>query len=152
MMQWRLGVVLVVLAGCAGPTGPVVGDWRGFQPTISSFDNLSTELILDGEPDARAGTYHLVTRAMEPGLVDDPRWNVRWTDQWERRVVQDANGRSYTTIHLHRAPGAQVPDYILTANNLLVPLDNPQHPDLSANALRIALVPLPRSSWGYGRP
>ena len=152
MLQWRLGVVLVMLAGCADRTGPVVGDWRGYQPSITSFDNLSTELILDGPPEATSGTYHLITRAEDPGLVDDPRWNVRWTDHWERRVVQGADGHSYVTIHLHEAPDAEVPDYVMTANDLLVPLNNLDHPDLSPNAIRIALVPLPRTSWGYGRP
>ena len=152
MVRLCAGLVLVLLAGCADPTGPVVGDWRGYQPAISSFDDLSTELILDGLPGAQSGTYHLITRAEEPGLVDDPRWNVRWTDQWQRRVVHGADGSSYVTIHLHRAPDAQVPDYLMTAHNLLVPLDNLAHPDLSSNAIRIALVPLPRDSWGYGRP
>lgn len=151
-MRWGYGVILIMLAGCTGPTGPVVGDWYGYQLGVSGFSNLSTHLILDGAPDAQSGTYHLITRDMEPGLMDDPRWNVRWTDHWERRVQQDAEARTYTSIHLDHVPNAETPDYILTANGLLALVPNTRHPDLSPAALRYALVPLPRSAWGYGRP
>lgn len=151
-MKWVYGIILIMLAGCAGPTGPVVGDWRGYQLGVSGINNLSTELILDGAPDAQSGTYHLITRAMEPGMIDDPRWNVRWTDHWERRVLQDAQSQSYVSIHLHNAPNAETPDYIVTSNDLLVPVPNTRHPDLSPDAMRVALMPLPRTTWGYGRP
>lgn len=151
-MRWGYGIILILLAGCAGPTGPVIGDWSGYQMGLDGFANLSTQLILDGEPDAQSGIYHLITRSMEPGSIDDPRLNVRWTDHWERRVLQDAQARTYVAIHLYNAPNAETPDYILTANGLLMPVPNTRHPDLSPEALKIALVPAPRSAWGYGRP
>jgi len=151
-MRWGYGVILIALAGCAGPTGPVVGDWRGYQLGLTGLNNLYTQLILDGEPDAQSGTYHLVTKAMEPGLTDDPRWNVRWTDHWERRTLQVAQAQTYISIHLFNAPNAETPDYLLTSNGSLLPVPNTKHPDLSPEAMKTALVPLPRTSWGFGRP
>lgn len=151
-MRWLAGTALLALAGCTGTTGPVVGDWRGVQPSLDAFYSVNTELILDGTPDAVGGTYHLVSVVMDPNIGGQDQQNVRWTDRWEKRVRQDAAGRAYPTIHLHNAPGTQPSDYILTANNLLVPLVNAARPDVSGNALRYALVPLPRNTYGYGRP
>jgi len=151
-VRWGYGIILIMLAGCAGPTGPVFGDWYGYEMGLSGINNLSIHLILDGEPDAQSGTYHLITRMMEPGQMDDPRWNVRWTDRWERRVLQDSQARTYTSIHLHKVPNAETSDYILTANGSLAPVPNTRHPNLSPEVLKYALAPLPRSAWGYGRP
>lgn len=139
------------LAGCFQPVGPVVGDWRGYQPDISYYYQRSTELILDGPPDANSGTYHLVTRTNQPFFADRAD-NYRWTDRWEKRLLRTADGRPYLTVHLFHAPGAQDPDYIWTTDGLLVPLIDPTHPDLSPAALRVALRPLPRTAFGYGRP
>ena len=142
----------LVLSGCAGPTGPIVGDWRGSQPSLDPYHEKTTELILDGTPDAVSGTYHLVTQVMASDLGTQTDQNLRWTDRWEKRTPTDASGTRYVSIHLDHAPGGQLPDYVLTPNNLLVPLVNPAHPDLSATAIRIALVPLPPTAYGYGRP
>ena len=143
---------LLAASGCAGPTGPVVGDWRGAQPSIDIAYSIDTELILDGTPDATSGTYHLVSRVRDPNFGSENQDDVRWTDHWEKRTLRDATGRPYPTIHLNRAPGVQRPDYILTSNGLLVPLIEAAHPDVSPAALRFALVPLPRTAFGYGRP
>lgn len=151
-MRWAYGIILIMLAGCAGPTGPVVGDWTGYRMGLEGLDNSSIELILDGEPNATSGTYHLVTRVLDVGAVDDPRWNVRWTDHWERRSLKDAQGQTYDAIHLFKAPNAETPDYMLIANGLLMPVPNIRHPDLSPQAMRYALSPRPRTAWGYGRP
>lgn len=146
-----LPLLAVLLSGCFQPTGPIVGDWRGSQPAISYYYQRVTELILDGPPDANAGTYHLVTRTMQPFFADRQD-NYRWTDTWQKRMRQTATGQPYLTLHLDHAPGTQDPDYIWTSNNLLVPLIDPSHPDISKDALRVALYPLPRTAYGYGRP
>lgn len=154
-MRWTTGAALLVtVAGCAGPTGPVVGDWRGYPPSIDIGYSHQTELILDGTPDATSGTYHLVTLLQDPnfGAHSGENQNLRWSDRWEKRMQRDAGGNSYVSIHLRHAPGAEPADYILTSRGLLVPLVQAAHPDLSPGALRYALAPLPRSSWGYGRP
>ena len=152
MERLACAALLLALSGCFAPTGPVVGDWRGEQPSINLSYSIDTELILDGPPGATSGTYHLISRVRDAEFGGHSLDNVRWTDQWERRTLQDASGRPYPTIHLTRAPGVQRSDYILTSNGLLVPLIETAHPDVSPAALRFALVPLPRTAFGYGRP
>jgi hypothetical protein len=130
----------------------VLGDWRGSQPSLDPYHSRTVELILDGTPDSVSGTYHLLTLVMTPDLGGQDNQNLRWTDRWEKRVLTDGTGARIITIHLHHAPDTQLSDYLLSSNGLLVPLIHPEHPDLSPEAMRIALVPLPRTAWGYGRP
>lgn len=147
----RSVLVAFLLCGCAGPTGPIVGDWRGSEPSISYFYQRTTELILQGPPDANSGTYRLVSRVNAPLLVDrDDQYD--WTDRWEKRLLRTATGQRYLTLHLRNAPGSQDPDYIWTTDDLLIPLIDPAHPDLGKQALRVALYPRPRTAFGYGRP
>jgi hypothetical protein len=145
--------LLALLAGCAtGPTGPVVGDWRGSQPSIVQWYRTVTELILDGSPGAMSGTYHLVINTPGLATLSGASSFRRWSDRWEVRMLKDANGQPYEVVHLFNVPGTQRPDYALTKDNLLIPIYNEAHPDFSEAGRRIALYPLPRTAYGYGRP
>ncbi|MCQ8239822.1 hypothetical protein [Rhizosaccharibacter radicis] len=149
----RAGVLLLSLAaaGCARePTGPIVGDWRGSQPSIVIWYRTVTELVLKGPPTAMSGTYELAN--ITPGLLAGSGGGYRrWSDRWEVRMLRDADNKPYEVIHLFNAPGIQRPDYALTTDGLLIPVDDVRHPDFSAAARQIALYPLPRTAHGYGR-
>ncbi len=138
------------LGGCVAASGPVIGDWRGADQSIEGYYARVTELIIDGAPDATSGTYHLVSQVPGSGITDDRR-SINWSDRWEKRVLRDRSGAPYTVYHLDRAPGGHVPDYILLSTGALLPAIDPAHPDLSTRSLRLAMAPLPRTAWGYGR-
>jgi len=144
--------LLSATAACQDPTGPVLGDWRGNQPALNSFYQRTTELILDGTPAATTGTYHLIRLTQDPTFGAGSGRFLRWADRWTRETVRDTQGAPHDGFRLRNAPGAEPSLYVLTADQLLVPVYNEQHPDLSPAARRIALYPLPRTSWGYGRP
>ncbi len=141
----------LMLGGCVQATGPVLGDWRGAEPSIEGYYTRVTELILDGTADAPSGTYHLVSQTPQLGTSDDVR-NIDWSDRWVRRVLRTGAGAPYTVFHLDHSPGGHLPDYILLGNGDLLPAIDPRRPDLSPAGLRVAMVPLPRTAWGYGRP
>lgn len=138
------------LGGCVEATGPVVGDWRGAEQSVEGYYARVTELIIDGTPDAPYGTYHLVSQIPSSGIADDRR-SINWSDRWERRVLRDRSGAPYTVFHLDHAPAGHVSDYILLSSGALLPSIDPHRPDLSAGSLRLAMAPLPRTAWGYGR-
>lgn len=140
----------MLLGGCFQPTGPILGDWRGNVPSRSVLYDEQVELILDGAPDATAGTYHLVVNrpSTELGV---PAHRLDWADRWTRRDVV-VGGRHLTQFALANVPEARVGVYTMIDGGLLVPTIDPARPDLSPNATRLALHPVPRSSYGYGRP
>ena len=141
---------LLLLAACDLRTGPVVGDWTGIEETIAQSYYAHLEVILDGTPDATSGTYHYVRLLQIDAGTTGPQ-ELRWTDQWTKRVVI-VDGRTLTMIHLDNLPNTHIPDFVLTDADLLVPVSNPSRPDLSRNAFLWALRPVPRGSFGYGRP
>jgi hypothetical protein len=147
-----LAVLALPLAGCFQPTGPIVGDWRGSQQADDPFNYKMTELILDGTPGAMSGQYHLITRLQNQNPQSAREETPLWSDRWEKRIVRTASGVPYTMIHLDHSPGDQLPDYATTDRNLLVPVADPLHPDLSPAAMRTALYPVPKDAFGYGRP
>ncbi|MBB3174115.1 hypothetical protein FHR90_001951 [Endobacter medicaginis] len=141
---------LLTLAGCTAPQAPVLGDWRGYQRALGYDFARSTELILDGRPGDTEGRYRLLTRSSQPAFGDRSD-DVRWSDRWQIRRHRLADGRTLTLVHLSEVPAALLADYIWTDRNVLVPVVDPGHPDLSPAALRTALYPLPRDTFGYGR-
>ena len=151
-MKLRLAAVagLLALAACDLQTGPVVGDWTGIEETITSLFYARLEVILDGTPDATSGTYHYV-RLLQQDADASGLGELRWTDRWTKRTVV-ADGRTLTIIHLERLPGPHIADFVLTSDGLLVPVIHPSHPDLSRQAFIWALRPIPRDSFGFGRP
>lgn len=142
-------MALLGLAACVDDAGPVLGDWRGTEPARAIGFADRVELILDGAAGATSGTYHLVVDRPSTQLgVDEGR--LDWSDHWSSHPVR-SGGATYTLIHLANVPGARNDDYALMADGTLVPVIDPGHPDFSANALRLALRPLPRTAFGYGR-
>lgn len=145
-----LGVSLLSLAGCVDATGPVVGDWRGHEPSAVTSYQTSIEVILDGSPGARSGTYHYDALNQGEDFEGGDR-HLAWTDRWTMRPVT-IGGQTMQAVHLDRLVGGRIGNYILTPQGSLVPQADPAHPDLSANAYRLALLPVPRDTFGYGRP
>ncbi len=145
-----LAAALLTLGACDLRTGPVVGDWTGVEETITSFYYARLEIILDGTPDATSGTYHYVRLLQQDTGASGPQ-ELRWTDRWTRHTV-NSDGQTLTVIHLENLPNPHIPNFVLTANGLLVPIVHPGHPDLSRQAFIWALRPMPRDSFGYGRP
>jgi hypothetical protein len=139
-----------VLAGCAGPTGPVVGDWRGYENTRVSYYYDEVEIILDGSPGSTEGVYHYVRTSRENFGSGAGRF-LRWTDHWTSRPIVNG-GRTLTLVHLADLPNGYFEDYVALPDGVLVPVADPARPDLSAAAMRFAMSPLPRTAYGYGRP
>ena len=139
---------VLVMAACAGPTGPVFGDWRGMDTTGMSFDLPEIELVLDGPAEATAGDYHLARQTHELFRSSPPF--PAWDGAWTSRLVMVA-GRRLRLVHLERMAYGHVADYVLLEDGRLAPVADPSRPDLSG-AARYALAPVKRGSFGYGRP
>ncbi len=128
----------------------MLGDWRGQEQSRAVAYQDQVELILDGAPDAQSGTYHLLVTT--PGLdTGAPAHWLNWADTWTRGSIA-SGGRIFTWFHLAHVPDARTTDYLLTPNGALVPVVDPHKPDLSPDAMRLALLPLARTEYGYGRP
>ena len=145
----RLGL-LVALAGCDLATGPVIGDWRGVAQTISDYYYARIELILDGPPGATSGEYHY-NRLNQQGAAGNGQRYIEWGDRWTSRVIT-VDGKPATLVHLANLPDASIPNYLLLSDGRLVPEADLNHIDLTRAALRFALAPVPRDTFGYGRP
>jgi hypothetical protein len=136
-------VVMGGLAACAGPTGPVIGDWRREVPQ-SATEQL-VELVLDGTPDAPSGRYH-VTMTTESGGVGRSS-GTQWQDgDWHREQAQD--GRQVFHL-LNDLPGS-IDRYELGADDALYPMGKGNYPDTSPMARLYTLLPVPHGG-GYGR-
>ncbi len=127
----------------------MVGDWRGEDTAQSIGERLEIEVILDGPPGARSGTYHYVSLT-QSALTDIGNRRLDWTDRWQMRTVV-VNGQPMQFVHLENLVGPRIGDYVLTSNNVLVPQFDLRRIDLSPNALRVSLYPVPRGTFGYGR-
>ena len=143
-------VVLPLLPGCQTRSPPVLGDWRGTQRALGYDFPRTVELILDGREGTGSGTYRLASSSNEP-RSGDRLDDVRWSDRWQTRTVTGISGQRYRLLHLSDVPGTLPTDYLWTANDVLVPVIDPTHPDLSTQALTNALYPRPRGAFGYGR-
>ncbi len=141
---------LLALQGCIGPQGPIFGDWRGTEQSRDVALVAQVELILDGVPDATSGTYHYVYTPPDTNSQANDGY-FRWAGQWDKTAL-NVEGQSLSLIHLRQGPPGRLADYILLANGSLVPVANPASPDLSRYARGQALRPVPRDTFGYGRP
>ena len=141
---------LLGIASCFGPVGPIVGDWRDEEPSRAVSLETNIEIILDGLPGATEGTYHY-SSLITGEQIDFESREVRWSDRWHMRPIT-VDGQAMRLVHLDRLVGSNLRDFILTPQNILVPQVNPNRPDLSRNTYLVALYPVPRNTYGYGRP
>ncbi|GAN54003.1 hypothetical protein [Tanticharoenia sakaeratensis] len=140
------------LAGCADPTGPVFGDWYGYQSLPVPGGTKATELVLDGLPNAVSGGYRMHTQQYWPGPMmfnrsdyGGGRWVVRMT----------CRSPSWQEIDLIEGPfdGRR---YVMLPNRMLIPaaIDGAGHvtgPDLTAFGLAQRLAARKPGTFGYGR-
>ncbi len=141
---------LLGVTACAGPIGPIIGDWRGQDITQSLDQRTEVEIILDGPPGARSGTYHYASLTQGAEL-DIGNRRLDWTDRWRAQPLA-VDGRQMQIVHLDNLAGPHIDDFVLTPDNILVPLPDPLRPDLSGAAFHVALYPVSPTSFGYGRP
>lgn len=140
--------------GCAGPTGPIFGDWYGYQPLPGPQAQLAVELVLHGPPTARLGAFRMHVQTM--WMVANPQNQSDYpTGTWTMRPVT-IDGRTYRRIDLSGLDTAMhhatlIAHYIELPNGTLVPATADGKPDLSPGGLAFRLVPRPRGSFGYGR-
>ena len=154
-MVWpmrQLGAVLCLssmIAGCAGPTGPVLGDWRGRQPTGEGINPSFVDVILYGSPGATQGRYDFKATVTDPILVSGGNHTVEWGDRWT--ILPGPVAGAPPVLHLHDLPNSQISTYALMSNGVLIPADRGHLPDTSPGSLRYGLAPVPRDSRSFGR-
>jgi hypothetical protein len=140
--------LLLGIAGCGHPSGPIFGDWRGDQPTRVTGFTQTVELVLEGPPGAQSGSYRIATTVHDPqpcGEHGTRRWSDIWTS--EPRV---ANGHLQTNIHLHNTLPGEINTYELTPDGSLRAVDrNGQGDKLQAGKLNV-LSPVSQGP-GYGQ-
>jgi hypothetical protein len=136
-------LLLAGLAACAGPTGPVVGDWRGEVP--DSGVSQVVELVLDGTPDALSGRYEVATTT-ENTETGGGSGTERWAGVWRRE--QAADGRP--VFHLLQDLSGSINRYELGTDNTLRVMGRGDRADTSLDAARYTLFPVP-PGLGYGR-
>jgi hypothetical protein len=142
--------MLGTMAGCAQPTGPIFGDWRGTQPSGAAQYPKSVELVLDGLPDAQSGRYNIATTEYNPGALSGNGGTRRWGDVWtsEQRVV---DGRKQTIIHLHNTLPGDLSTYELGADGALHVVDPNGQVDRTPAARLYILSPVqPGPRYGRG--
>ena len=140
----------LLLAGCDLNPGPIVGDWRGLDSTFSTVYYAHVEIILDGPPGSVSGRYHYV-RLSQLGYEEPDGRFTEWTGTWEQRPFA-VDGRPTSLIHLDKLEGPFLRDYLLLPDGRLQPIADLRRPDLSRAAQFYALSPVPRGTFGYGRP
>jgi len=142
------------LSGCFEPTGPVFGDWYGYQTGAADGYDRSVSLVLNGTPNARSGAYHYraVRRMSGVGWATTVSGNSdRWDGQWQAHNVT-VDGQTLTRIDLDKLPPNERHSYILMAGHVLVPVSvGGSGPDLTKPGLESRLVPRPLTAYGYGR-
>ena len=140
---------LLGLAGCQTvAAGPVLGDWRGRQPTGDGLYPSYVDLVLHGAPGATAGDYDFQANLMAPTLTNMGERNVTWGDRW---TLAPAAPGALPVLELHDLPSSQIARYALLPNGLLVPLTRSGQPDTSRYSLHYALQPVPRNDRSFGR-
>ncbi len=141
--------ILLGLAGCVTPSGPIFGDWTGRQPTSLGLNPTFVNLVLHGSPEARAGSYAYQATMTDTTFNGPGGRTLSWDDRWTLSPAK--GGGAPMILVLHNLPGGQIDRYALLGNGVLVPLTNGGAPDTSQYGLHYALVPVSKSSWGYGR-
>ena len=134
-----LAVVLGV-AGCTQPIGPVFGDWQGQPPGSSADYPVAVDLVLGGGPGAAAGRYYITTTMQNPNEFSNngtQEWGGPWTST--QRMVDGAMVK-FITLHDHLA--SQVGGYALTADGKLHALDPNGQIDASPDGALYTLSPV----------
>ncbi|GBQ29574.1 hypothetical protein HLH34_13700 [Gluconacetobacter azotocaptans] len=149
-----LGGLTIGLCGCAGPGGPVFGDWYGYLPLPAPQARVAVELVLDGPPTARQGGFRLHMQTMwMVGAADNVSDYL--TGTWSAHPVT-IDGVACRRIDLSGLDSSRhhamlVSHYIELPNGVLVPATADGRPDLTPGGLDYRLAPRPRGSFGYGR-
>ncbi len=119
-------MVLLGLAGCAQPSGPVFGEWQGHTPGRNVNFGKDVDLVLDGAAGAQSGDYRLTTTEVDPFAPSGA--DRQWGGTWERsqRVF---NGRPLTIIILKDPLPEDIGRYELASDGTLHALN----PDLTPN-------------------
>ena len=139
--------MLLAVAGCITPHGPVFGDWSGRQPDGDGLDAHFVDLVLHGSPGDSSGGYEYKSVRSVGAFVDPAERNLTWDGRWTLTPVPGGPPR----LDLHNLPNSEISRYALLGNGLLVPLTSGGTPNLSRYSLSYALKPVPKSNWGYGR-
>lgn len=132
--------VLFGLAGCAGPSGPVFGEWQGNQPGGNADTPDQVDLVLEGGPGATSGQYHITTTVQNPNQFSSngtQEWGGRWTS-----VQRDTQGGSTQFITLHDHLASEVGGYALGADGKLHALDPRGSIDTSRDGVLYTLSPV----------
>lgn len=141
--------LLSVMAGCAGPSGPVLGDWRGRQPTGDGINPSFVDIILYGRPGDTQGRYDFKATVTDPILVNGGNHTLEWGDRWT--LTGGPVPGAPQVLHLHDLPNTQISTYALMSNGILIPTTAARVPDTSPGSLRYGLAPVPRDSRSFGR-
>lgn len=141
--------VILALAGCVAPSGPVFGDWRGRQLGDSITNPVFVNLVLHGSPGDQRGSYDFQAQVVDPTLSGPGNHTLIWGDQWS--LTQSGAPGAPPILELHNLPASQISRYALLPNGLLVPVNTGSLPASSRYNLHYALQPVPKQSSGYGR-
>ncbi|GBR30979.1 hypothetical protein AA0488_2153 [Kozakia baliensis NRIC 0488] len=146
---FSIAAMASMLTACADPTGPVFGDWYGFQPLPVPNGSLSIELVLDGAPNAQSGHYRLHRQSLWGGdMLFNRSDSLDGTWSIKNVTVQ---GHTWKQVNLN---GAQLNiwQYVLLPNGYLVPTNDQGAPEMGQGGWGCCrLAPRARNSFGYGR-
>lgn len=140
---------LGTLSGCTDPTGPVFGDWYGFNPLPTPQGNISIELVLDGSPTDSVGRYRLHRQSF---WAEDMMFNRSDTldGTWTLKEYT-VDGKIWRNVFL-KGPELHITHYVLLPNGYLTPATDQNTPDMGESGwLCCRLAPRARDSFGYGR-
>ncbi|CAI9119899.1 hypothetical protein [Brytella acorum] len=150
-----VSALVLSLGGCAAmPSGPIFGDWYGYQPLPVPQSQLAVELVLHGAADARTGTYriHYQTLWGQGSVFTRSDYlNGAWA-----RTPMTIDGVPCALIVLSPdgvgpSWGAMVTRYIELPNRLLIRATDHDRPDLTQDGLLYRLAPRKPTDFGYGR-
>jgi hypothetical protein len=123
-----------LLAGCAQPDGPVLGEWQADTPGRNPDSTSGVDLVLYGGPGATSGRYNIKTTAQNPNQFSNhgtEEWGGNWTST--QGVV---NGQPAKFITLHDHLPDQIGGYALASDGRLHALDpNGSYDQTPAGAL-----------------
>ena len=141
--------MLLGLAGCIAPQGPIFGDWSGRQPGGDGLTPNFINLVLKGTPGARTGQYEFRASLSNPLSGGLGSRSLRWSDSWT--LSPDSGPGAPMTLTLHHLPSGQIARYALLGNGVLVPFSKAGQPDTSRYGQQYELTPVPRTNYSYGR-
>jgi len=141
--------LIAPLDGCTDPSGPVFGDWYGFNPLPTPQGNISIELVLDGAPTATSGRYRLHRQSF---WAEDMMFNRADTldGAWTLKEYT-VDGKIWRNVFL-KGPELHIAHYVLLPNGYLTPAADDNTPDMGESGWKCCrLAPRARDSFGYGR-